>query len=102
MGCRTARILSGLAPPDPAKLRLVNYPGWQARLNGNTLALKTEQDTGQILVAVPAGLSKVEIQFGRTWDRTLGILISLATLVTIFPLMLWLRERKVPGETPEV
>lgn len=97
------RIFSVDSPrPTQLKLRLVNYPGWQARLNGNTLALQTERETGQILVAVPAGLSKVEIQFGRTWDRTLGIIISLATMVTIFPLILWLRQRKAPRETPGV
>src|SRR5208337_941941 len=97
------RIFSVDSPrPTQLKLRLVNYPGWQARLNGNTLALQTEQETGQIVVAVPAGLSKVEIQFGPTWDRTLGILISLATLVTISPLILWLRQRKAPSGMPEV
>src|SRR5271157_2376485 len=97
------RVFSVDSPrPTQLKLRLVNYPGWQARLNGNTLALQTEQETGQIVVAVPAGLSKVEIQFGPTWDRTLGILISLATLVTISPLILWLRQRKAPSGMPEV
>ncbi len=84
------------------KLRLVNYPGWQAKVNGAALALQTEQQTGQVLIAVPAGMSKVEVWFVRTPDRTLGILISLATLLTVFPLILWLRAREVPGETQGV
>jgi hypothetical protein len=91
------RIISVDSPtPVQLKFRLVNYPGWNARLNGNAIPLQTEEGTGQILITVPPGLSKVEVKFGRTSDRALGIFISLATLLTVFPLMLWLRQPR-PG-----
>jgi len=76
------------------KLRLLSYPAWQARLNGNSIAIQTDPELGQMLVPVPAGSSRVEIRFARTWDRTLGNIISLLTIVTCIPLMLWLRSRE--------
>ena len=75
------------------KLRLLAYPAWQAHLNGNMLPLQADPDVGQMLVPLPAGSSRVEIAFGRTWDRTFGNVVSIVTLLTCVPMMLWLRKR---------
>jgi 6-pyruvoyl-tetrahydropterin synthase-like protein len=75
------------------KLRLLAYPAWQASLDGKPVPLQTDPNVGQMLVAVPAGSSRVEIAFGRTWDRSLGNIISIVTVLTCVPLMLWLRKR---------
>ena len=84
------------AQPLILKLRLLSYPAWQAKLNGSIIPVRTDPDLGQMLVAVPAGSSRVEIRFARTWDRTAGTIISLMTIATCVPLMLWLRNRE-PG-----
>ena len=74
------------------KLKLLNYPAWQANLNGKIVPVQTDVGTGQMLVAAPAAFSRIEINFGRTWDRTLGIVLSLVTIFATFPLLLWLRR----------
>jgi hypothetical protein len=83
------------AQPLLLRLRLLSYPAWQAKLNGTAIRLQTDPDLGQMLVPVPAGSSNVEIDFGRTWDRTLGNIVSLMTILTCVPLMLWLRKREM-------
>ena len=83
------------AQPLLLKLHLLSYPAWQAKLNGNVVPLQTDPELGQMLVAVPAGSSRVEIYFARTWDRTVGNVISLLTLITCVPLMWWLRRRAI-------
>ena len=83
------------AQPLLLKLHLLSYPAWQAKLNGNVVPLQTDPELGQMLVAVPAGSSRVEIYFARTWDRTVGNVISLLTLITCVPLMWWLRRSAI-------
>lgn len=75
------------------KIKLLNYPGWQARLNGGIVPLETAHETGQMLLAVPAGQTRAEITFGRTPDQVAGDAISLTTVAAIVPLM-WFSGRK--------
>jgi hypothetical protein len=82
------------AQPVLLKLRLLSYPAWQATLNGNPIPLQTDPELGQMLVPVRAGSNSVEIRFARTWDRTLGNIMSLLAILTCVPLMLWLRRRE--------
>jgi len=86
------------AQPLPLRLRLLSYPAWQAKLNGTAIALQTDPELGQMLVPVPAGSSRIQVEFGRTWDRTAGNIVSLVTILTCVPLMLWLRKREMSSE----
>ena len=92
---RGERKVFSVTSPRPAvtKLRLLTYPAWQAKLDGKTVPLQTDPEVGQMMLPVPAGSSRVEITFGRTWDRTLGNIVSIVTVLTSVPLMLWLRKR---------
>jgi 6-pyruvoyl-tetrahydropterin synthase related domain len=78
--------------PEVLKLRLLSYPAWQAKLDGERIDWKSDSG-GQMLLPVPAGSSRVEIRFGRTWDRTAGNIVSMVSILTCVPLMLWLRKR---------
>src|SRR5271157_868408 len=71
---RGERKLFSVTSPRPLllKLRLLPYPAWQAKLDGNPVPLQTDPEVGQILLPVPGGSSRVEVTFGRTWDRTVG------------------------------
>ena len=71
---------------DQAALRLFSYPAWQAKVNDQETATSARRKTGQILVPVNAGANRIELQFVRTWDRTLGAWISALTLIGI---MVW-------------
>jgi hypothetical protein len=81
--------------PLPLRMKLLTYPAWQAKLNGKIVALETKQETGQMLLPVPAGFTRAEIKFVRTWDRTVGMAVSLTTLLALIVLMSVLRWREM-------
>jgi hypothetical protein len=57
-------------------LRLFNYPAWDVRIDGNTVAAATAPKTGQILLPLAAGSHHIEITFRRTRDHAVGALVS--------------------------
>jgi len=63
--------------PATLALKLLNYPAWQVRIDGQSIAPVSAPQTGQLLVPLPAGAHRVEVVFRRTRDRTVGALISL-------------------------
>jgi hypothetical protein len=70
--------------PATVVLRLFNFPGWKARVNGEAVAIESWDNSCLVSVPVPAGKSRLEVEFGRTPDRTLGALLSaLAALLAL-------------------
>ena len=67
--------------PLQVELRLMNYPAWQARRNGSRIGLGSDELTGRMVLALPAGHSEVDVRFVRTPDLWLGDGISLAALI---------------------
>jgi hypothetical protein len=57
-------------------LRLLNYPGWQASVDGVTVPGGAAPETAQMLVALPAGAHQVDARFASTGDRVAGAIIS--------------------------
>jgi hypothetical protein len=70
--------------PGRIALHLLNYPAWRVLLNGNSVPATHPDGTQQMIIAIPRGESEVQIDFTRTFDRTLGGAIS------IFSLLVWL------------
>ena len=66
-----------VSQPGQLVLRLFNYPAWRVEVNGRLESTATRDVTGQMLVPIQAGESRVEITFVRTWDRTTGGIVSL-------------------------
>jgi hypothetical protein len=62
--------------PGQLVLRLFNYPAWRVEVNGQGVEASTRDVTGQMLIPVQKGENHVQITFTRTWDRTLGGIIS--------------------------
>jgi len=52
-------------------------------VNGRELGAATREVTGQMLVPVQAGMNRVRIDFVRTWDRKVGVWISVLTLLLL-------------------
>jgi hypothetical protein len=73
-----------MSAPDNLVLHLFAYPAWRVEVNGELVQPKTREGTGQMLVPVEAGANRVQISFVRTWDRSLGVWISLLALILIF------------------
>jgi hypothetical protein len=88
-----------LTGPQPVTLRLnqFNYPGWLATLNGQDLEIKTEPESGLILLEVPAGDHIVTLHFGETPLRLAAIAISAITLLGLVLYSL-LTARAVPDQ----
>jgi len=69
--------------PVTLALRLLNYPAWQVQVDGGNVTAGTASQTGQMLVPLTAGSHHVQVQFRRTRDRTVGIVISALSIVCL-------------------
>jgi len=58
-------------------MRLLNYPAWQIEVNGARVRAQHQEDSGQMIVPIPAGKSRITVRFARTPDRTLGATLSI-------------------------
>ncbi len=61
----------------------MNYPAWQVTVNGRQVMPQSDDPTGRMVIALPAGHSEVEVRFLRTPDRWLGDGISVAALIVL-------------------
>jgi hypothetical protein len=70
-------------------IRVLDYPAWQVQVNGVPVEPGKAEDSDQMVIEIPAGQSDVRIQFARTRDRTVGIILSLcAAFLAIVMLVL--------------
>jgi hypothetical protein len=68
--------------PGKLVLRLFNYPSWKVRVNGRAVATENNDPTGQMMIPIPAGESHIQIRFVDSWDRMIGLIISVLASVT--------------------
>jgi 6-pyruvoyl-tetrahydropterin synthase related domain len=83
----TKMFTAEVSQPGRLILRLFNYPAWRVEVNGNAVLTKSQEVTGQMIVPVEAGENRVLITFTRTWDRTLGGIVSGATALFLVGLV---------------
>jgi 6-pyruvoyl-tetrahydropterin synthase related domain len=74
--------------PATLGLRLLDYPGWQVQVDGENGRAAVAPDTAQMLVALPAGVHDVNVEFRSTWDRTAGASISLIFAIALLVVLL--------------
>jgi hypothetical protein len=68
-------------------LRLINYPAWRVEVDGREIVPERADDYDQMIVPLGAGESRVQVRFTRTRDRTLGGVITAASLLAAMFLM---------------
>jgi hypothetical protein len=83
--------------PGQLVLRLFNYPAWRVDVNDEVVATSTRDVTGQMLIPVQAGENRVQITFTRTWDRTVGGIISAVTVLFLGGFVMLRRKRMRSG-----
>ena len=75
--------------PARIGLRLLNYPAWRVEVNGAAIVAERAEDSGQMIVPVPRGESRIRVHFARTLDRTLGGALSVVSLIGALLLWCW-------------
>jgi hypothetical protein len=88
---------AGVSQSGQLVLRLFNYPAWRVEVNGQVVATAARDVTGQMLIPVEAGENRVQITFTRTWDRTLGGIISGVTALFFGGFVALRRKRSRSG-----
>ena len=68
---------------ERAAVRLLNYPAWEVRVNGQVRAAESARGTEQLIVPLPAGKDLVEIRFVETPDRKVGAALSALALILL-------------------
>jgi hypothetical protein len=69
--------------PVRVALRLLNFPAWRVEVNGVAVTPRRVEEFNQMVVLVPAGSSQLRVHFERTLDRTLGGVLSIASLLAL-------------------
>jgi hypothetical protein len=82
--------------PSVLKLRLLDYPAWRVEVNEAVVAPEQTGETAQITLPLTAGSSHVVVRFIRTPDRTIGAVISIASVL----IALWLVTRRARQDRP--
>ncbi len=78
------RILTAdSAAPIRLAPRLLAYPAWEVKVDGKEVRYVAQPTTTQMIIPLPAGEHHIEIRFRRTWDRTAGGAISIATALVL-------------------
>jgi 6-pyruvoyl-tetrahydropterin synthase related domain len=85
-------FIADVTSPGKLVVRLFNYPAWRVEWNGHPVASETYEVTGQLMVPVVAGQNRVRITFIRTWDRTVGGIISALTAVFVLIVGFFMRS----------
>jgi hypothetical protein len=86
-----------VSEPGKLILRLFNYPAWKVEVNGRVVAAESQELTGQMMIPAGMGENSVRLRFTRTFDRTLGGIVSLLTAAAL--LLFWFRQRAKPPHT---
>lgn len=79
--------------PSEVALKLFNYPAWRVEVNGRAVDTKTRAVTGQMMISLPAGTSRVDVHFRRTRDRTAGLVVSVVSVLFLIFLGMMSRPR---------
>ncbi|MCR4325025.1 MAG: YfhO family protein [Candidatus Curtissbacteria bacterium] len=68
------------------KANIFNFPGWEVKLNGQKISIDDNNALKLITFEVPAGESKVDIEFKQTGLRLAANLISLFAIFSLITL----------------
>ncbi len=70
------------------------YPGWEATIDGETVPVNIEQESGAMLIEVPEGEHMLEVQFKETPIRYFAKLVSLGSLFIILVGGIFFRKKQ--------
>ena len=74
------------------KMRLLNYPAWRVKIDGRGIRPAASEETVATVLPLSPGTHRIEVKFGRTTDRTAGIVVSGLALFAVL-VLLWAEGR---------
>ncbi len=82
-------------------LKLFYYPRWKAYINGQSIAINPQPDTGLVHMVIPPGEYDVRLVFEKGIYRSIGITVSILSAFTLIFFGVWRalkkRTHKVKG-----
>jgi len=72
--------------PVRVALRLLDYPAWHVEVNGRAATPGHAENSGQMMLRLPAGTQHIVVKLVRTPDRILGIFVSVSGLLALLAL----------------
>lgn len=76
--------------PVVLRINTIDYPGWEAQIDGTRATIQPEPRWGFIQIMVAQGTHHVAVRFGETWWRLLGDYVSVSALaVLVFVSIKW-------------
>lgn len=95
---RTARQEFQVHAPGAASVEAATfyYPGWAVEVDGEKVPVEPVPVRGTISFALPEGEHRIVLQLGRTNVRSLGLGISLVTIVLVIAALAASRLRSTP------
>jgi hypothetical protein len=86
--------------PVTLALRLVNYPAWEAQVDGREVGVESRPESAQMLLHLAKGSHRVEMRFRQTWDRTAGAALSALAAIGLLAFTIATRRRTKHPEPP--
>ncbi len=96
LGYLSADLSIETEAPLTIRLHQFHLPGWQARLDGQTVLTYPSGELGLVSVDVPAGTYSVALGFGRTAVRAAGALLALVSAI-LWGVLAWRRRKSGLG-----
>jgi len=83
------------ASPSTLRIRQFYFPGFRAFTGANELDVTPDENTGQILLAVPSGEADIEVTLTALWHEIAGKALSLlSTVILLLCVLLELKNVK--------
>jgi len=96
-GALRAEIALETPEPFTARYLAFYYPGWRVTVDGVSVPVAPEAETGLVTFDVPAGAHVIEVAFGETPLRWAGDGVTLVSLVLL--LVVLMRSGKAPASS---
>ena len=91
----TIQLTSEAKIASQIRINVFNFPGWQARIDGQKTIIQNDNPYKLITIDVPKGSHQIEVRFANTPVRTASNTITAGTIIIIGVLLLWPRWRSL-------
>jgi hypothetical protein len=79
-GPQSERLVVKTASPIDLTLLVLDFPGWQAKIDNRRVPIRAQPETGLIMIQLPEGRHEVVVRLGGTPARTVGWGTSIGAL----------------------